>query len=353
MAALGGEEAGAKIINGRTVTASDAPWHAALVITSGTDAYYCGGTLVSATAVVTAAHCTMSGSTRFPASAYTVFLSSTVRPVDASSAGTTVRVTSVIVHPSYNAGDSSFDVAVLRLASAAPSGSYAQLSSIGTDAAEGAALTVVGFGVTSGTTHTFPARLQAMTDTVLSPSDCNVLAGVTTSSRIICTRNPSAATCSGDSGGGLVRNITTGGVMAPILVGVVSAGGEDCISTPSLYSSVYFNALWIASSAGLGAVQPPSADYTPLFQPGAKASNAVVVIVAVLVPCCCLAVAVGIAFYRWRQYKAATAAASAAASPSTYPVYPTQHATGRAAEDYHAYDTPAGGYAGYARVGTA
>ncbi|MFE4869863.1 serine protease [Streptomyces sp. NPDC056682] len=182
----------------------------------------CGGTVVAARWVITAAHCT-NGAT----SSWTVrFHRHDLSKTDAEEQGRTYKVVERIKHPQYDAVTSDSDIALWKLDSDLPRGSIAALPAQGTGPAAGTPVRVIGWGTTSESGPLSPVLREA-TQSVVDHEYCDNAYknhGPITGN-MVCGENPQTqrgAACVGDSGG---TSFTTG--PAPELVGLVS-GGEGC-----------------------------------------------------------------------------------------------------------------------------
>jgi trypsin len=204
-----------KIVGGTVATASDNPFQVALLnrsVANNFDAQFCGGTLVKANVIVTAAHCS-----DFVTASQVQVLTGT-RNLD----GTGVRrnVTRIAIHPSWNPGTFDYDVAVWTLSSSTTGIPFASLATA--DPAVGTNLLVTGWGALSEG-GSFPINLRKVTVPLVSTANCNDANSyngqITT--RMICAGFDAGGrdSCQGDSGGPLARG--------SVLTGIVS-WGDGC-----------------------------------------------------------------------------------------------------------------------------
>ncbi|WP_329413626.1 trypsin-like serine protease [Streptomyces sp. NBC_00704] len=244
-----------KIIGGTTTTITKAPWMAQLwygddrgtTNTSDDIGFFCGGTVVSPTKIVTAAHC-VKGYDWFNHGTIITGTSQLATDTDLHG-GTRSSVRRQWNHWSYNASTIDNDIAVLTLdepVSAKPlpmipagnTGSYTA----------GTAATVFGWGRTTSANDEISDDLKTATLPVQSDATCAGYYGADfVKSHMVCAGNPATGSdtgttsaCNGDSGGPLV----VGGR----LVGVVSWGVTDCVKSGaySVFSKVttYFGAVY-------------------------------------------------------------------------------------------------------------
>merc|ERR1719458_1084879 len=103
-----GGAANGRIVGGQETEQHEYPWQVGLVSRNGRSPF-CGGTLISSTHVLTAAHCTQTD-----ASSIAVILG---EHNIADSEFNRVNVAEIINHPEYNSGTTDNDYAILRLAS--------------------------------------------------------------------------------------------------------------------------------------------------------------------------------------------------------------------------------------------
>lgn len=201
-----------KIVGGTVAGANDNPFQVGLLsksVASNFDAQFCGGTLVKANVIVTAAHCS-----DFVTAGQVQVLTGT-RNLDGT--GTRRDVVSIAIHPNWNPNTFDYDVAVWTLSSSTSGIPFASLASA--DPAVGTNLLVTGWGaLTEG--GSFPIDLRKATVPLVSATNCNdrnSYRGAITA-RMICAGfdNGGVDSCQGDSGGPLTQG--------SVLTGIVSWG---------------------------------------------------------------------------------------------------------------------------------
>jgi len=225
----GDNNASAKIVEitgGNETKEHEYPWQVGLV--SGNESSpFCGGTLISSTHVLTAAHCT-DGS---DASDIGVILG---EHNIADSDFNRVDVAEIISHPNYDSGTVDNDYAILRLANPVSFTNEVSPACLPADLSNnfaGVLATVTGWGdLKSGGSQ--PTVLQEVDVTVTTNTECNNAYGSITAN-MICAADAGKDSCQGDSGGPMIA--PENGRQA--LIGIVS-WGRGCASEvfPSVYA---------------------------------------------------------------------------------------------------------------------
>ncbi|MGC0419011.1 S1 family peptidase [Embleya sp. AB8] len=223
--------------NGSTAPAGAAPYAVALFTADGQQ--LCGGTLVTSTKVLTAAHCVMdvADPTGITVVAARVDLT--------TSNGSTRKVTRARVHPRFVVGTLTYDAAVLEL-NRPLADKTLPIAGAKDDALYtlGRKATVYGWGKRDGGV---PTTRQQRTTLVLSPPaacDPYTFPGDTTATKVCGlppADNPGTSVCKGDSGGPLVA----GGK----LIGIVSSGNMYCSAEQP--RSVFTRASAVTGELGL------------------------------------------------------------------------------------------------------
>jgi secreted trypsin-like serine protease len=214
-----------RIVGGTTAATDTAPWTAYLVATdrSGPQGQFCGATVASPTAVITAAHCVVN--TGIPS--FQVVTGS-----DALSAGgQRLDVTGVSVDPGYRPGRTGHDAAVVQLASptASPAVTVATPDEAGL-AAPGKRLLLTGWGLVANNDRATPDNLQEADITAASNKRCRVdYQAAFSGTEMICTTGGLPDACKGDSGEEMLRTNFSGSIDA--ISGsstsiVIAAGGR-------------------------------------------------------------------------------------------------------------------------------
>jgi secreted trypsin-like serine protease len=225
----GGDVEQGRVVGGQKATTSAEPWVVYLTDASGFQ--FCGGTLVTPTKVVTAAHCTASSPDR---KTFVVV----GRDDKQSKSGTSVPVTRTWVSPTFTSVGSGLDVSVLTLATpvtqkplplATPADSA--LYSPAT------AATIYGWGSTSenGTPSRF---LLSATVPIRDDSYCRSGASNFDAKLLTCAGYDDGGvdTCQGDSGGPMIGRDNAG---EWVQVGIVSWGlGCARDGYPGVYTQV-------------------------------------------------------------------------------------------------------------------
>jgi secreted trypsin-like serine protease len=224
----GGDVEQGRVVGGQRGTTTAAPWVVYLTDASGFQ--FCGGTLVTPTKVVTAAHCTASAPDR---KTFVVV----GRDDKQSKAGTSVAVAKTWVNPTFTSVGNGLDVSVLTLSSPVRQATL-PLATPADSAlyAPATAATIYGWGSTSESGA--PSRyLLSATVPIRDDSYCKSGASNYDQHLLTCAGYDAGGvdTCQGDSGGPLV----VGGK----LVGITSFG-DGCARAgkPGYYTRVGPNA---------------------------------------------------------------------------------------------------------------
>lgn len=221
---------------------------------------FCGGSVLDATHILTAAHCV------YDISGFNI--ANTKVAIDANNAQEMFAVQRVAVKNIYypsDYDDSTLinDVAVLELSQPLPTFSSSHAANLGDSSNQGyrtagKAFTILGYGRFASSTQNSNVEFMKAEVTYVSPGDCNIWANFTTSNKQICTKGASfdgsnlvTATCQGDSGGPLVWN--------GVQIGIVSFGpavcGDENLAAQSVFTDVSQYKDWIIKAQN-GEISP-------------------------------------------------------------------------------------------------
>ncbi len=220
---VSGGSAGA-IVNGQAANVADSPWQVSLQDDEG---YYCGGSILDATTIVTAAHCVEDGD-----GAGTFVRAGVTDSRDAS--GQDIDAISIRSHPDY-AETGIGDIAIVTLAEPLTFNAAVQPIATATRAEIDSAsvATVTGWGAKSENGGDSPAQLLSATVPLVGDASCSAELD-TDAAGEVCAGGTGTDTCYGDSGGPLVITTADG----PKLAGVTSWGDECGADTPGVYAEV-------------------------------------------------------------------------------------------------------------------
>jgi len=233
------------IVGGEETSEHEHPWQVGLVSRNGQDPW-CGGTLISSTHVLTAAHCTVYKDTtiKLPASQIRVLLG---EHNIADREFNRVDVAEIINHPDYDTHTVDNDYAILRLAkpvSFTKKVRPACLPDDFTSTYEGTLATITGWGAL-GERRGTPNVLQEVDVTVMTNAKCNSDHHGDITKNMLCASAPGKGQCDGDSGGPLIA--PENGRQA--VIGVVS-WVRGCASRryPSVLARVTAQMDWILTN---------------------------------------------------------------------------------------------------------
>ena len=217
----------ARVVGGTTASRGEFSEFAQVWL-DGQDGYVyaiCGGTLIASNKVLTAAHCAAELTNLY----YTTpgFYSFN----DTLTANSFYALSGKNQHPQHNTSTFDYDIAIFTLSRTA---STAKASIYGGGASlAGQMSTLIGTGLLSTSSGTYPPTLQKVSTPIVTNSVCGIY-NVPITARMICAGYSSngLGSCTGDSGGPLWAQINGQRTQ----VGTVSFGAQPC-ETPGAYSA--------------------------------------------------------------------------------------------------------------------
>jgi len=217
-----------RVVGGEEVDIEEIP-HQILIQLDGS--LYCGGTIISSTTILTAAHCLTSTVSR-----YSIRAGSTSQ----YTGGVVIPVTSIVRHPNYSSFTFNNDVGVMYLERPLEWSERIQpavLADIGEEFEAGTIATASGWGDLASGSQRYPENLHKVDVPVVAPSVCRG-AYSTLTDNMICAGVVTKDSCQGDSGGPLTINGKHAGIVSH---------GRGCGSPgyPGVYSKTAALRTWI------------------------------------------------------------------------------------------------------------
>ncbi|XP_064546263.1 serine protease 1 [Drosophila montana] len=235
-----------RITNGNKASVGQFPYQVGLSLkVSALSSAWCGGSLISSTWVLTAAHCTEG------IQSVTVYLGATVRT--SPEVSHTVPSSDIIIHSGWNSNNLKNDISLIKIPAVAFSSKIqvAKLPAIASSYSTYAGSTVVasGWGLTSDSASSVASDLMYVDLSVITNTVCASTYGssIVTATNICVSTTNGKSTCSGDSGGPLVLKDNS------VQVGLTSFGAAAGCEKgyPAAFTRVTSYLDWIKSNTGV------------------------------------------------------------------------------------------------------
>ncbi|KAJ2507014.1 hypothetical protein IWW47_001305 [Coemansia sp. RSA 2052] len=203
-----------RILGGSEAKKSDYPF--VVYLYNGGLKTFCGGSIISDTWILTAAHCIKTAT----ANDISVFIGQGTYSIDPSKAA---KVAELHNHPQYNDQTMVNDISLLKLASPITNKDAGTIEIDTTNVGDGVAVSALGWGFTSASGSTPSQQLKKGDFNTLSRAQCSqkdTKFDGNNGPRICVAGDTGTDTCPGDSGGPLIRKVGGNNV----LVGITSFG---------------------------------------------------------------------------------------------------------------------------------
>ncbi|KAJ1954476.1 hypothetical protein EC988_002409 [Linderina pennispora] len=249
-----------RIIGGTKAPAGKYTFAVRLTIIRGTETFLCGGTLIAADTVVTAAHCMVDEDTNTIAKPEQVYVA---YGADATTLQKQVSPANITVHPKYNPKLVTNDIAIIQIRPVTLSSTVTTIPVYTGDIPVDMTMTTMGWGKTSNNATSLAKTLMAVDVKVGQPRTC-AQANPTyrsASGPEVCTVNaltPGKDSCQGDSGSPSV--IEKDGqlyfvALTSVGTDLANSGSSDCALSDGLafYTHVNYFMPFITSVTGASA----------------------------------------------------------------------------------------------------
>jgi len=243
-----------KIIGGQDAYAGEFPWQVSIQLDEDSRSSFpiCGGTIISPTEILTAAHCLFYGiNDPIPLSSLTVVAGAhSVFNPDGSEQ--IVGISSKTVHSDFDLSNYNNDIALLRLSSSLTYNSRVNSIKITEDNIIIGSCIAIGWGnIRNDGGVEYPEVLQKVSLDIVERNLCKEAYDSynEVTEGMLCASRQGKGTCLGDSGSGFICTNNAG---EKYLAGIVSWGVEPCAvdeSLPSVFTNIIYYSSWIGKNS--------------------------------------------------------------------------------------------------------
>ncbi|KAM8971861.1 ovochymase-1 [Pelodytes ibericus] len=228
-----------RVVGGESATSKSWPW--IVSIQTNAKQHFCGGTIIGARWILTAAHC------EFKVGEDRVFVGQTDLSLKE---GTEVTVINAYAHRFFEefAFPPNYDISLLELKTPIITDkSVAVICLPERVDFQYADCMIAGWGSTNALTSQYPHVLQQAKVPIITQESCQSYWGTDVTQSNVCAGGVGSSSCMGDSGGPLICKVGN----RYTLVGVVSWGSDECeLNAPAVYTLVAAYRDWITEYTG-------------------------------------------------------------------------------------------------------